>query len=248
MLVGKIASVVADKGFGFIKPAAGGSDVFFHKSALKGWIEKVEVGQECSFELDPKADKPRAQAVEVKGLAATGGKPAFKKSGGNDRSGSRANNRGTGARGADRRGNTDRRPSNRGADRSGRQGGAATQAGRSSLNRGDRNSRRSDLPDFEFGYVTRIHKRDKQGFISSDKHGPELVFDSVDVNGEVPFDRLKIGDYVSFIRCRKPVDPKDPTARPIALKVRYTERKIFHPRLHMARHPNARAKKPTWRS
>ena len=115
------------------------------------------------------------------------------------------------------------------------------------MNRGDYNSRRSDLPDFEFGYVTHIRRRDKQGFISSDKHGPELVFDSVDVNGEVSFERLKVGDYVSFIRCRKPVDPKDPTAKPVALKVRYTERKIFHPRLHMARHPNARAKKPTWR-
>ena len=243
MLVGKIASVVADKGFGFIKPASGGSDVFFHKSALKGWIENVEVGQECSFEIDAKADKPRARSVEVKGGTA-GGKRGSRNSAGNG--GSRTG-RGTRDPRAGRA-NTSRPATHRAAKRGGdRARGAATQAGRSSLNRGDRNARRSDRPDFEFGYVTRIRKRDKQGFISSDKHGPELVFDSVDVNGDVPFERLKIGDYVSFVRCPKPVDPKDPSARPVALKVRYTERKIFHPRLHMSRHPNARAKKPTWR-
>ena len=133
MLVGKIASVVADRGFGFIKPASGGNDVFFHKSALKGWIENVEVGQECSFEIDAKADKPRARSVEVKGGTASGGNRGSRNSAGNG--GSRTG-RGTREPRAGRA-NTSRPATRRAAKRGGdRARGAATQAGRSSLNRG----------------------------------------------------------------------------------------------------------------
>ncbi|MCA9216611.1 MAG: cold shock domain-containing protein [Planctomycetales bacterium] len=264
MLSGKIASVTPEKGFGFIKPESGGPDVFFHKSAVKGWIENVQVGQSCNFELDDKADRPRARAVEVDGTSAGRGKPDRKPPRGADRRGRASNGPRpaggfSGKPGAQKK-NTGKRFGSKTGKPSGRPGGAdhrdserrpsiRTSGARPQQDRPNRdNPRRTDLPDFEFGYVTRIRKRDKQGFISSDKHGVELVFDSVDVNGPVPFDRLKIGDYVSFIRCTKPLPENDRTAHPVALKVRYSERKVFQPRLHMARHPNARAKKPTWRS
>lgn len=223
MLSGKIASVVADKGFGFIKPAQGGADVFFHMSTLNGRIEDLKGGEEVNYEIDASAAKPRAKSVEVTGRPSrsSGGRDVH------DRSKGRSDRRGSGPRPDGSRGGRGRR--NDQPDQGARRG------------RYDRTRRTADQPELEFGYVTKIKWRDKQGFISSDKHGPELVFDSVDVTGEKRFERLKIGDYVGFVRSKEESDP------PIALKVQFTERKIFHPRLHLARHPNSRAKKPTWR-
>jgi cold shock CspA family protein len=223
MLVGKIASIVVDKGFGFIKPAKGGTDVFFHMSTLKGRIEDLKGGEEVNYEMDSSAEKPRAKLVEITG------RPSSKSEFSSNRDG--RNERGGGQRRSfdrDSRGGGDRRGAH-GNDR------------RDRNDRGDRTRRTFDQPELEFGYVTKIKWRDKQGFISSDKHGPELVFDSVDVSGEKPFERLKVGDYVGFVRSKEVAVP------PVALKVQYTERKIFHPRLHLSRHPNSRAKKPTWR-
>jgi len=63
MLSGKILSVVADKGFGFIKPAASGDDVFFHCSAVDAEFSSLKVDQEVQYELDPSAAKLRAKTV-----------------------------------------------------------------------------------------------------------------------------------------------------------------------------------------
>ncbi len=65
MLTGKILSLVADKGFGFIKPAAGGDDLFFHCSAVDVLFSTLTVDQEVQYELDPSAEKPRAKTVKA---------------------------------------------------------------------------------------------------------------------------------------------------------------------------------------
>jgi len=70
VLDGKIQSLVTDKGFGFIKPAAGGADVFFHYSIADAPLEQLAQGQQVKYELDAKADKPRARCVQT-GKSAT---------------------------------------------------------------------------------------------------------------------------------------------------------------------------------
>jgi CspA family cold shock protein len=55
-----------DKGFGFIKPADGGDDVFFHVSALREGDE-ITVGKAVTFEIgvDPKSGKSKAVSVDL---------------------------------------------------------------------------------------------------------------------------------------------------------------------------------------
>ena len=65
MLAGQIQSLVAAKGFGFIKPTAGGADVFFHRSVLDAPFESLTEGQSVKYELDAQADKPRASRVQT---------------------------------------------------------------------------------------------------------------------------------------------------------------------------------------
>lgn len=62
---GSVKKIVSEKGFGFIKPASG-PDVFFHCSSLQGKkFEDLAEGDAVDFELDEKADKPRASEVHV---------------------------------------------------------------------------------------------------------------------------------------------------------------------------------------
>jgi CspA family cold shock protein len=63
---GKIKMFNDDKGFGFIKPADGGDDVFFHVSALRGGDE-ITVGKAVTFEIgvDPKSGKSKAVSVDL---------------------------------------------------------------------------------------------------------------------------------------------------------------------------------------
>lgn len=65
VLDGKIQSLVAEKGFGFIKPAAGGADVFFYALMVDAPFETLAKGQPVKYELDTKADRPRARCVQV---------------------------------------------------------------------------------------------------------------------------------------------------------------------------------------
>ncbi len=67
---GKIHSLVAQKGFGFIKPADGGADVFFHCSVVDAPFEMLVQGQEVKYESDVTGDKPRALRVETRGASA----------------------------------------------------------------------------------------------------------------------------------------------------------------------------------
>ncbi len=196
VLDGEIQSLVAEKGFGFIKPAVGGADVFFHCSSVDATFETLAPGQLVKYELDSETDKPRARRVQA-GEASAHSRPAI-----------------PGARPSrDVRPRSTRRPFVR--------------------------------EEFEFGFVTKLHRKASRGFISSIKHGPEYVFAAACVTGDKRYWRLEIGDYVQFLVGQ--TDPEDPK-QPVAMKVKVIERVVKIPGAKpLERHPNARKKKPTWR-
>jgi len=63
---GTVKKWLQDKFFGFITPADGGEDVFFHESALREGDEIAE-GVSVTYEvgIDKKSGKTRAVAVDV---------------------------------------------------------------------------------------------------------------------------------------------------------------------------------------
>jgi CspA family cold shock protein len=63
---GRIKMFNEDKGFGFIKPDDGGSDVFFHVTDLREGDE-ITVDAAVAFEMgkDPKSGKPKAVDVDL---------------------------------------------------------------------------------------------------------------------------------------------------------------------------------------
>jgi cold shock CspA family protein len=65
VLDGEIQSLVAEKGFGFIKTVSDGTDVFFHRSIVDVPFETLVQGQQVKYELDPTADRPRARCVQA---------------------------------------------------------------------------------------------------------------------------------------------------------------------------------------
>jgi cold shock protein len=66
MPTGTIKKFFEDKGFGFIKPDDGGSDVFFHVSALREGDE-ISPGKSVNFEtgVDRKTGKSKAISVDL---------------------------------------------------------------------------------------------------------------------------------------------------------------------------------------
>jgi len=65
---GTIKKLVMERGFGFIKPDGGGSDIFFHCSALpeKSDFDGLQESQQVTFsEGEGKGGRPKAENVEA---------------------------------------------------------------------------------------------------------------------------------------------------------------------------------------
>lgn len=100
---------------------------------------------------------------------------------------------------------------------------------------------------FELGFVTKILWKTRQGFISPDKGGPELLFEQSDVVGDKKYTGLEIGEYVEFVRTGAVVRTKIDKA-PTATAVRAVEKEIKKiPMKELPHNPKSRRKKPTWR-
>jgi CspA family cold shock protein len=66
MAYGKVKWFNSSKGFGFIQPEEGGSDVFVHISALeRAGINNLNEGQRVSFDVAPN-NKGKESAVNLK--------------------------------------------------------------------------------------------------------------------------------------------------------------------------------------
>jgi len=53
-MLGTIKKKVQNQWFGFISPEKGGDDLFFHFTAIEGWVntfETVEAGQKVEFDV-----------------------------------------------------------------------------------------------------------------------------------------------------------------------------------------------------
>ena len=75
MSTGRITSIRADKGFGFIKDgpdASQGNDIFFHRTAVVGVdFADLHEGQEVTFRTEPDPrDASRFRAADVRVVSA----------------------------------------------------------------------------------------------------------------------------------------------------------------------------------
>jgi CspA family cold shock protein len=67
MASGTVKFFNADKGFGFISPNGGGSDIFVHISALQAsGIQSLRDGQKVSFDTEPDQRGKGPKAVNIK--------------------------------------------------------------------------------------------------------------------------------------------------------------------------------------
>lgn len=64
MATGTVKRKVDDKGFGFIKPDGGGDQLFFHRSATRGFDDMRE-GTKVRYEPSESEKGPRAENVEA---------------------------------------------------------------------------------------------------------------------------------------------------------------------------------------
>lgn len=66
---GKIVRLISDRGFGFIKPDGGGSDIFFHVTGLPdvGTFEQLVEGDKLNYTegTDQRSGKPRAENLSL---------------------------------------------------------------------------------------------------------------------------------------------------------------------------------------
>ena len=68
MATGSISRIVRDRGFGFIKPDDGTSDIFFHSSSIAdGAFDDLQEGQAVEFDSEPDPKQPdRVRAKQVR--------------------------------------------------------------------------------------------------------------------------------------------------------------------------------------
>ncbi len=64
MPIGKIISLVAERGFGFIRPEDGSDDLFFHQADVGEAFASLQSGQCVRYVADKEAAKPRARVVQ----------------------------------------------------------------------------------------------------------------------------------------------------------------------------------------
>ena len=70
MATGKVKWFNETKGFGFIMPDEGGSDVFVHISAVnKAGFKTLTEGQSISYELEKDEKRGKTSAVNLKAVA-----------------------------------------------------------------------------------------------------------------------------------------------------------------------------------
>ena len=75
--IGTLKKWQGDRGFGFIKPNAGGADVFLHISALRQAVRPPQVGDQISYRLSMQADgRVRAVNASIQGVALLPTRPA----------------------------------------------------------------------------------------------------------------------------------------------------------------------------
>ena len=226
METGKLQSLAVDKGFGFIRPDAGGPDVFFHRSLCTEEFSGLVVGQTIRFQLDEQSERPRVSRMAI----AAGYAPSN-------------TGRADSGRADSGRANSDKRFGAR--SDSGRGGNSARDNLRGRDSKRDDRSRGPSVPeDLKGGFITKIHTRyERCGFISADEGGAEIRFEPATVAGRTLFGGLVVGDYVQYA-----LDPAVTDARkPVARFVRTAERFIRLPKTQLSRHPRSRGKKPTWR-
>jgi len=185
MLTGKIRSLNADKGFGFIQPASGGPDLFFHCSAVDAEFSALKLQQSVEYEVDPDAEKPRVKQV-VSGMATSHPKPQQASVGYQGKSPGRS-------------------PSTGRSPNTGRSAGRPSQR---------RTRPAPERADYCFGYITKLPRKNPIGFISSVDGGPEYYFEPEDVHGK-KFSLLYVGDYVRFFARPNAEDPKQPLAKSV---------------------------------
>lgn len=66
MQTGKVVSFKSIRGFGFIKPDEGGSDIFVHYSCINmDGYRSLEPGQRVQFEVEVGGPHNKPQAVQV---------------------------------------------------------------------------------------------------------------------------------------------------------------------------------------
>ncbi len=71
MATGTVKFFNAEKGFGFITPSSGGSDIFVHISALQdSGIHDLREGQKVSFETEPDRRGKGPKAVNIQLVSA----------------------------------------------------------------------------------------------------------------------------------------------------------------------------------
>ncbi len=63
--VGQIKTLVADKGFGFIREEGTGADIFFHRSETDGLFDTLKEGQRVTFQPQTSPKGPRAARVKA---------------------------------------------------------------------------------------------------------------------------------------------------------------------------------------
>ena len=67
MVMGTVKWFNESKGYGFISPAEGGSDVFVHFSAIEGeGFKTLAEGQQVEFEVQDSPKGPQAARVSIK--------------------------------------------------------------------------------------------------------------------------------------------------------------------------------------